>query len=230
MNEATALGLYALVSSRVNKNHEIPFPGSSKNYLAFNCWTSADLHARFCLWAAETEGAGGQVFNVVNGDTESWMNLWPRVAGWFGGVVPGDMFGDTPKDSAGEYGYKYGDFESVGPNKLHDPPPISVQAEGLGMKGLGQEPSTVYQMIDTAKWAERPEVIKAWEEVRDEYGLDQQAWEKATWGFLTFVLGREVSCVVSMSKARKLGWTGYEGESYSIALLYCSVCLLRLGV
>lgn len=33
--------------------------------------------------------------------------------------------------------------------------------------------------------------------------------EKATWGFLGFVLGRNYDLVIDMSKARKLGWIGY---------------------
>lgn len=217
MNEATAIGLYAAVSRRVNKNAELPFPGSRVNYLAFNCWTSAELHARFCLWAVSAEGAANQCFNVINGDTESWQNLWPKVAERYGCTLPGDMFGDG-NSSSKEHGYRYNDFESGGPDKLHDPPPVSLQAEGFGVAELGKEPTTVYQMIDIVKWAKRPEVSKAWEEIREEFGLDQQAWDKATWGFLTFVLGREVSCVVSMSKARRLGWTGYQGKS--------SVCCL----
>lgn len=70
--------------------------------------------------------------------------------------------------------------------------------------------SVVHQQIDTVKWAQRPEVVQKWEELRDRFGLDQSVWDKATWGFLTFLLGREFDCVVSMSKARKLGWTGYQ--------------------
>ena len=40
-------------------------------------------------------------------------------------------------------------------------------------------------------------------------GLDGETWEKATWAFLGFMLGRNYDCVVSMSKARKFGWVGY---------------------
>ena len=31
--------------------------------------------------------------------------------------------------------------------------------------------------------------------------------EKATWGFLRFVLGRNYDLAIDMSKARKLGWS-----------------------
>ena len=38
----------------------------------------------------------------------------------------------------------------------------------------------------------------------------KEAWDKATWDFLAFVLRRELGCVTSMSKERKLGWAGCE--------------------
>lgn len=72
-----------------------------------------------------------------------------------------------------------------------------------------KQPSELFCQIDLEKWDKRPEVIKAWETLRDRYNLDQAAWDGATWGFLGFLLGRNYSCVASMSKARKLGWTGY---------------------
>lgn len=40
-------------------------------------------------------------------------------------------------------------------------------------------------------------------------GLEKDAFEKATWDFLDFVLGRNYNIVISKSKARKFGWTGY---------------------
>lgn len=211
MNECTALGLYASVAKIAHPNSELPFPGSKANYLAFNCWTSSNLHARFCLWAAQAPNAANQIFNVTNGDTQSWQTLWPRLAARFGCRVPEEMFQGR---NTGRSIYR--DFAAAGPNTLHEPPPIAIQASsdkvgiGMGLPDLGKEPSVVYQQIDTVKWAKDPKVVKAWETLRDKYGLDASAWDHATWGFLTFVLGREFSCVVSMSKARKMGWNGYE--------------------
>ena len=57
------------------------------------------------------------------------------------------------------------------------------------------------------KWSKREDVRKAWEKVAEREGLSK-ALEKATWGFLGFVLGRNYNLVTDMSKARKLGWTG----------------------
>ncbi|OQV10294.1 hypothetical protein CLAIMM_14314 [Cladophialophora immunda] len=79
MNVVIALGLYATVSAAL-PGHEMPFPGAKTACLGFNAWTSASLHNRFCVWAALTPEAGNHMFNVVNGNTESWQNLWPKVA------------------------------------------------------------------------------------------------------------------------------------------------------
>ncbi|MBV35950.1 MAG: hypothetical protein CMP47_10965 [Rickettsiales bacterium] len=207
MNLATALGLYASVMATLPA-HELPFPGCKANYLAFNCWTSAKLHADFCTWAALEPKAGNQTFNVIDGDTESWQNLWPKVAKRYGAKIPANMFpGSGERGVDGAYdGYEASHTE------LPTPMPVSAVAEAIGLKDEFSEDkhSVIHQQIDTTKWAQRPEVVKAWENLRDQHGLDQQTWDKATWGFLTFLLGRDYSCVVSMSKARKLGWTGYK--------------------
>ncbi|KAI1626143.1 hypothetical protein EDD37DRAFT_332005 [Exophiala viscosa] len=202
MNLATALGLYASISAAL-PDHELPFPGSKTNYLGFNNWTSANLHAEFCLWAALEPKAGNQGFNVVNGDTESWQNLWPQLAARYGAKIPPNMF------PGGDDG-SYKDYEAAH-TELPTPMPLTEYAEKIGLKDEFEgKHSVIHQQIDTTKWAKRPEVVKKWEEIRDKAGLDQQTWEKATWGFLTFLLGRKFSCVVSMSKARSLGWTGYK--------------------
>ncbi|KAL2842031.1 hypothetical protein BJY01DRAFT_256858 [Aspergillus pseudoustus] len=201
MNIATALGLYASVSTSLGQG-EIPFPGAKKTYLAFNSWTSARLHAEFCVWAALKPEAGNQGFNVTNGDTESWHNLWPRLVERYGGKIPPVMFphGDTGS---------FGDFEAWHSVSQFQPA-IVKHEEAIGLKGeFSTRHNEVHQQIDTVKWAQRPEVRAKWEELREEFGLESETWDKATWRFATFLLSREFSCVVSMSKARKFGWTGY---------------------
>ncbi|KAJ5232577.1 hypothetical protein N7468_005533 [Penicillium chermesinum] len=205
MNEAMALGLYCVVS-KILPGSELPFPGSKANYFTFNCWTSANLHAKFCLWAAKAPGAGNQIFNVMNGDTESFQNLWPRLASRFGCRIPDPMFphGGTP----GTQGFKAYDSSTI---RLQNIPLLKSAAAALGLSAdpILENPPTLFLQIDPEKWAKRADVSTAWAILRNKYGLDQRAWEKATWSFLTTTLGRDWSCVGSMSKARKLGWTGY---------------------
>jgi nucleoside-diphosphate-sugar epimerase len=205
MNEATSIGLYCAVSKAL-PGSELPFPGSKANYFTFNCWTSANLHAKFCLWAATAPGAGNKIFNVINGDTESFQNIWPRLAARFGCKIPDPMFpnGGVPNTK----GFK--NFEST-TIPLQNPPPLKARASSLGISkdSLVENNPTLFLQVDPQKWASRADVNEAWAQLRDKYHLDQHAWDKATWDFLVLTMGRDWSCVASMSKARKLGWTGY---------------------
>jgi len=92
--------------------------------------------------------------------------------------------------------------------KLAPSPPASVTAAENGLVGYYKQ-SAVEMRIDLEKWAKRDDVKEAWKRVADREGLDQDAFEKATLGFLNFVLGRNFNIVISMTKARKAGWTGY---------------------
>ncbi|KAI0601125.1 NAD dependent epimerase/dehydratase family protein [Biscogniauxia sp. FL1348] len=184
MNLSTGIGLYAAVSKE----------------LAGSQLTSSRLHADFCLWAGQAPNVRNQRFNVVNGDTQSWQDLWPRLAARFGCAVPENMFQPGARDP-------YPGHESVC-LKLHARPPAAEVEARIGLKGAFTQ-GELFCQIDLAKWAKRPEVTRAWEALRDRYGLEQESWDKATWGFLTFALGREYDMVASMSKARRMGWTGY---------------------
>jgi hypothetical protein len=193
MNLATSVGLYAAVNKELDL--ELEFPGNEVFYKKFDVFTSSKIHAEFCEWAALEPKAGNQAFNVHNGDVESWENLWPRLARRFGIKVKADQFA-----SANFLGLE---SESTLPGK----PPISLMAAELGLKGK-VAPSKVANRINLAKWSQQEEVKKAWEKLAEREGLQKDAFEKATWGFLDFVLGRSYDLVVSMSKAREFGWTG----------------------
>lgn len=196
MNLALTLGIYAVVSKELGRG--LSFPGSPDFYTKFDCFTSSKLHAQFCAWAATAPAAANQAFNVVNGDTESWQNLWPRVAKYFGMEVKPEQFSDAHASKRG----------STMP--LMEKPPIAVQAAELGLLNHGiTNQSKVEQQIDLAKWSQREDVKGAWAKVADREGLQKETFDKATFGFLGFVLGRNFDLVISMSKARKAGWTGY---------------------
>jgi nucleoside-diphosphate-sugar epimerase len=205
MNEATAIGLYCAVSKAL-PGSELPFPGSKANYFTFNCWTSANLHAKFCLWAAKAPAAGNNIFNVMNGDTESFQNLWPRLAARFGCKIPDPMFPNGGVMNS--KGFK--NYESL-TIQLKNPPPLQVNASSMGLSSdtLVEAAPVLFLQVDPEKWARRADVNEAWAALRDKYHLDQHAWDKATWDFLVLAMGRDWSCVASMSKARKLGWSGY---------------------
>lgn len=194
MNLATSLGLYAAISKELDGN--LVFPGSEDFYSMFDCFTSSRLHAQFNLWAAIEPQCSNQAFNVTNGDAESWQNMWPKLASRFRCHIPRNQF----KVGVGK------DPGSV--MELAEAPPIADVAAQIGLENNVRRGKVVAK-IDLTKWSKRADVENAWEKLRDQHGLDKDAFPKATWPFLTFVLGRDYNIMISMSKARKLGWTGY---------------------
>ncbi|KAI0408466.1 NAD(P)-binding protein [Xylaria palmicola] len=201
MNLTTSLGLYCAVNKEI-EGSKLVFPGNRTNYLAFNGWTSARIHAEFCLWAGSAQNANNQRFNITNGDVQSWQDLWPRFAKRYGCTIPQQMF-----PSPGGERRAYPGYEAAVTDQHTRPPVAEVEAE-LGLQGEFKQ-CVLYNQIDLVQWAQRPEVVKAWQSLRDRYGLDQGAWDNATWDFVNFLLGREYSCVASMSKARKMGFNNY---------------------
>lgn len=193
MNMATSLALYAAISAELSG--ELEFPGSQTFYNRFDCYTSAKLHAEFNLWAAMEKACENEAFNVVNGDQETWANMWPKLARRYGAKVPSRQFErPTPDGSA---------------RALAEKPPFEDGAAVTGMEGIVQQ-GKVEQRIELVKWSQREEVKEAWERIAERQGLEKEGLEKATWGFLGFVLGRNFDIVISMSKARKAGWNGYK--------------------
>lgn len=204
MNLATSLGIYCAVTKELGQ--DLVWPGSPDFYAQFDCFTYSRLHAKFNLWAAlETNPlVSNQAFNVVNGDIESWQNMWPKLAAKFGLRVPEKMF--TAEEEQGNVDEKQGSVM-----KLMDRPPLAEFAAERGLKDTKfVKPSRVEAKIDLVKWSQREDVKKAWERLAENRGLEKEAFEKATWGFLTFVFGRNYNIVISMNKARKAGWTGYQ--------------------
>jgi nucleoside-diphosphate-sugar epimerase len=202
MNLALSIGLYAAVSAEMQRSGAeeadgLVFPGSESFYTKFDCFTSSQLQAQFCCWAALEPKASNEAFNVVNGDVESWQNLWPRVAARFGSKVKADQFVGASK---------------VGKvTELAEKPPLTELAAKIGLEGTdAMEQSKIEARIDLSKWAEREDVKHAWDTLAKREGLVQEAFGQATWDFLNFTLGRSYDLVISMSKARRLGWTGYQ--------------------
>ncbi|KAI9756105.1 MAG: hypothetical protein M4579_003992 [Chaenotheca gracillima] len=192
MNLSTAVGLYVAISKELGG--DLVFPGSEEFYQYFDSFTYSRLNAQFNLWAAFEPKASNEAFNVVNGDVTSWQTLWPKIAERYGCKIPADQFSGPAPDSS--------------EMKLPTRPPLEDFAEKMGLKNHVPQ-GLVRQRIDLTKWSQKPEVKRAWEKLAARDGLDNDAFEKATWGFLGFVLGRNYNLVISMSKARKLGWTGY---------------------
>jgi hypothetical protein len=159
----------------------------------FETFTSAPLHARFCEWAVTEPRAAGQAFNITDGDVQSWQDMWPRLAARFGmRVAPGQFEGTT------------GFEERV---ELAAPVPMGAFEEAAGLQGR-VKPSVMEWRVRLETWSKREEVKRAWARLAEREGLQRDAFEKATWDFTDYVLGRNYNAVESISKAREAGWTG----------------------
>lgn len=56
------------------------FPGTDKTFGQLVQFTDSRLLARASHWAATSDRAGGETFNVTNGDTFRWERMWGDVA------------------------------------------------------------------------------------------------------------------------------------------------------
>jgi nucleoside-diphosphate-sugar epimerase len=82
MNMGVTLAVYATICRETGR--PFVFPGSEMQWNGLTDMTDARLLARHLEWAATTEAARNQAFNVVNGDVFRWSWMWARLADWFG--------------------------------------------------------------------------------------------------------------------------------------------------
>lgn len=102
--------------------------------------------------------------------------------------------------------------------QLQPSPPLSLFASERGLVNTHwTQQSVVEQKIDLVKWSQRPDVKAAWQRLASRENLEPEAFEQATWRFLGFVLGRKYDLVISMNKARKAGWAGWEDTWESLS-------------
>ncbi|TGE04859.1 SDR family oxidoreductase [Hymenobacter fodinae] len=82
MNLGTTLAVYASICKETGR----PFrwPGSKAQWEGLSDVTDARIIAKQLVWAATTEAAKNEAYNIVNGDVFRWSWLWGRIADWFG--------------------------------------------------------------------------------------------------------------------------------------------------
>jgi nucleoside-diphosphate-sugar epimerase len=82
MNMGVTLAVYATLCRETGR--PFVFPGSAAQWSGLTDMTDARLLAHHLEWAAMTEAARNQAFNVVNGDVFRWQWMWQQLAAWFG--------------------------------------------------------------------------------------------------------------------------------------------------
>lgn len=81
MNMGVTLAVYATLCRETGRPFR--FPGSAAQWNGLTDVTDARLLARHLEWAALTESAHNEAFNVVDGDVFRWQWMWGRLARWF---------------------------------------------------------------------------------------------------------------------------------------------------
>ncbi|WP_296948328.1 SDR family oxidoreductase [uncultured Massilia sp.] len=82
MNLGTTLAVYASICKETGRPFQ--FPGSQAQWDGLSDVTDARMLARQLRWAADTDAAKNEAFNITNGDYFRWSWLWRRLAAWFG--------------------------------------------------------------------------------------------------------------------------------------------------
>ncbi|WP_379968766.1 SDR family oxidoreductase [Epilithonimonas sp. UC225_85] len=81
MNMGTTLAVYASICKETGR--KFIFPGSSAQWNGLSDVTDAKVLAKQLIWAATTETAKNQAFNITNGDIFRWKWLWVKIADYF---------------------------------------------------------------------------------------------------------------------------------------------------
>ena len=92
MNMGVTLAAFATICRETGRPFR--FPGSAAQWNGLTDITDARLLARHLEWAATTETARNEAFNVVNGDVFRWNWMWERIAHAFG-IAPVPFAGEV---------------------------------------------------------------------------------------------------------------------------------------
>lgn len=160
MNMGTTLAVYATICKETGRPFQ--FPGSEAQWKGLSDVTDARMLAKQLVWAADTDAAKNEAFNIVNGDVFRWSWLWPKLAEWFGVQAAGysghiqpleiAMAQDAPlwRDIAARHGLVEPDLErlaSAWHTDLDLGRPLEVMTDMANSRRLG---FTAYQATDAS--------------------------------------------------------------------------------
>ena len=81
-NLITVLGTYAAICRELNV--PLDFPGSAAGYSVLSEVSDATCLAEAIVFVSTHEAGRNTAFNVTNGDSFRWCQVWPLLAQWFG--------------------------------------------------------------------------------------------------------------------------------------------------
>ncbi|KAJ4988909.1 sirq protein [Stagonosporopsis vannaccii] len=174
MNLAQGIGLYLTIYREVHgRGAKVNWPGTEKSWKCKHSDTAQGILAKFEIYAATytKECSNGSVFNIADGKTVTWEQVWPKLCADFGlegvepasDIVPMETFVkkniDTWKRLAGEHGLERNTVEEQNWPFVHF---MLVQFDFDRQYDLTQSREIGFEEeIETAEG-----YIKAWEKMR----------------------------------------------------------------
>jgi len=86
-NPISTIGTYAAILREMEE--PLHFPAGEAVWTAGMNVTDVGLLTDAMVWAATEPRCAGEAFNIVNGDTFCWRDVWPLIAGQFGMAAGG---------------------------------------------------------------------------------------------------------------------------------------------
>jgi len=87
-NPVSTIGAYAAILKELGE--PLHFPATEAVWTAHLNVTDVSLLSKAMVWAATEPRCAGEAFNIVNGDTFCWRDMWPMIADNFG-MKPGEL-------------------------------------------------------------------------------------------------------------------------------------------
>lgn len=81
-NPISTIGAYAAILREIGE--PLHFPANEAVWTAALNFTDVSLLSKAMVWAATELRCAGEAFNIVNGDTFCWRDVWPLIAAQFG--------------------------------------------------------------------------------------------------------------------------------------------------
>ncbi|KAF9698994.1 hypothetical protein EKO04_002714 [Ascochyta lentis] len=101
MNLAQGIGLYLAIYREVHgEGAKVNFPGSERGWKCKHSDTSQGILAKMEIYAAThiEQCGGGGVFNIADGKTVTWEDVWPKLCKHFGLVGESPASGPIPME------------------------------------------------------------------------------------------------------------------------------------
>ena len=184
MNILWPLSIYAAIQAHLGLPLE--FPGDVAAWDVEKHQSMSTLIAYHAEWALLTPEAGNQALNQSDNSAFSWGKFWPTLASWY-------------NTSSGQPAAEPSAYATI-------TMPYPVPPRGFG------GPGTIKASFSFLEWSKKPEVLKAWEELKLKHGLKHSPFGNratVTFGLIDGEILGGWGRVISMDRNRKLGWHGF---------------------